>query len=318
MKGCLLVIGVLLLILGATIFGVFKWYNDNLLPVSSSTDIVTFSVEPGTPTPVILQELFEEGLIKDATAAQIFMRLQSEPIIIQAGDFRVSPNLGTEELLNSLNNPEETNIWVTVQEGLRYDEVAAIWGSQDLEFFDEQEFILLIQKQFQGHPNAEGYLYPDTYNVDIEATTEDIFELMTTTFFDKVGFITYDQLILASIVEREASTDDEKPTIAGILQKRLDTPGWRLQADATILYFLMDWKATITPEDIDEANQYNTYYVDGLPPTPISNPGLSSIEAVKFPKDGTPYWYYLHDNTGEVHYATTIDEHNANIYEYLY
>jgi UPF0755 protein len=129
-------------------------------------------------------------------------------------------------------------------------------------------------------------------------------------------------MVLASIVEREGRTDEDRPVIAGILLKRLNSD-WPLQADATLQYALgyqafekSWWKKALTVEDKKIRSPYNTYLNAGLPPAPISNPGLSSIRAVVYPTV-SPYWYYLHDPQGRVHYATTLEEHEQNIASYL-
>ena len=129
-------------------------------------------------------------------------------------------------------------------------------------------------------------------------------------------------VILASIVEREGLTDEDRPVIAGILLNRLEI-GWPLQADATLQYALgyqaqekTWWKKVLTDDDKKVKSPYNTYANPGLPPGPISNPGIASIRAVIYPKK-TEYMYYLHDPTGAVHYAKTLEEHNANVARYL-
>lgn len=129
-------------------------------------------------------------------------------------------------------------------------------------------------------------------------------------------------IILASIVEREGRSAEDRPIIAGILLKRLKAD-WPLQTDATLQYALgyqarekSWWKKSLTLEDKNVRSAYNTYLNPGLPPGPISNPGIESIKAVIYPKE-SEYWYYLHDPAGSVHYATTIEEHNANVAQYL-
>ncbi len=109
---------------------------------------------------------------------------------------------------------------------------------------------------------------------------------------------------------------DEKRIIAGILVKRLRA-GWFLGVDATYLYAKKDWHATITAADIATDSPYNTRIHKGLPPTPICNPGLLSIQAVLTPKESS-YWYYLHDNQGIIHYGKTAAEHQQNINVYLH
>jgi UPF0755 protein len=129
-------------------------------------------------------------------------------------------------------------------------------------------------------------------------------------------------ITLASIIEREGQTNEDRPVIAGILMNRLEA-GWPLQADATLQYALgyqskdkTWWKKTLYDEDKKINSPYNTYANPGLPPGPISNPGLASIQAAIYPKK-TDYWYYLHDPAGGVHYAITLEEHNANIAKFL-
>ena len=124
------------------------------------------------------------------------------------------------------------------------------------------------------------------------------------------------------MLEKEVRTPQDMPIVAGILWKRLDS-GWPLQADATLQYALgyqgaekTWWKKTLFETDKEINSPYNTYQQRGLPPASIANPGLLSIRAVAFPKD-SPYWYYLHDREGGIHYAQTLEEHERNIENYL-
>jgi UPF0755 protein len=133
---------------------------------------------------------------------------------------------------------------------------------------------------------------------------------------------------LASLVEREARREEDRPIVAGILLKRWQN-NWALQADATIQYEAgskncgiglkgekCDWWEPVKKTDLGIDSPYNTYKYKGLPPTPICNPGLASIKAVIYPKE-TDYWFYLSDTSGKIHYARTVEEHNENIRQYL-
>jgi UPF0755 protein len=138
----------------------------------------------------------------------------------------------------------------------------------------------------------------------------------------KTGLTTDETVVLASIVEREGRSREDRPVIAGILLKRLKTD-WPLQVDATLQYALgyqtfekTWWKKELNNDDKKIKSLYNTYLYTGLPPKPICNPGLESLRAVIYPTE-SDYWYYLHDPSGTVHYAATIEEHNANITKYL-
>ena len=126
---------------------------------------------------------------------------------------------------------------------------------------------------------------------------------------------TYEDIILASIIEREGYNGNDRPIIAGILLKRFEE-GWLLQTDASLLYPFKDWKQPITQEIKESDSPYNTYKNMGLPPTPICNPGLQSIEAVWNPTE-TNYYYYIHDTDGNPHYSETLDQHNENVNKYL-
>ena len=125
----------------------------------------------------------------------------------------------------------------------------------------------------------------------------------------------YELLKLASIIEKEAKNNSQKKIIAGIFYNRLkiDMP---LQSCATIQYILPERKEILSEEDTKNDSPYNTYLYAGLPPTPISNPGADSIDAV-FDPENTDYLYFLHDSAGEIHYAVTYEEHQKNIEKYL-
>ena len=148
---------------------------------------------------------------------------------------------------------------------------------------------------------------------------------------NKSSFSENQVLTLASILEREVKLDEDRPIVAEILLKRLEK-GWPLQADATVQYVLgyqtetgaesgeiegTWWKKDLTKGDLDVDSAYNTRLVEGLPPGPICNPGIKSIGAVLKPAAPTPYWYYLSDSEGNMHYAVTLEEHEQNTTTYL-
>lgn len=133
-------------------------------------------------------------------------------------------------------------------------------------------------------------------------------------------------ITLASIVERETKTDEERPLVAGILIKRLKD-GWPLQVDASVQYAVATknckvfgaeckWWPILSKEDMSINSPFNSYKFKGLPPHPIANPGLSSIKAVIYPKE-SDYWFYLHDKSGKIYFAKTTEEHKENIRKYL-
>lgn len=285
-------------------------------------------VTPGQPITIIAQNLKDEGLIKNAFAFRLLVAQMGIGKTIQAGDFRLSPAMSSRDIALELTHGA-IDIWVTLPEGMRIEEQADIieeklkFGSNESYNFDKQEYI----KQAE-----EGYMFPDTYLIPKDATAEIIADQLRSTFKSKVeesivgnsstNSSLEEIVIMASLIEREAKTAQEKPIIAGIINNRLEL-AMPLQIDATVQYAKGyessndAWWPQITREDYKLVKSpYNTYLNPGLPPAAISNPGIDSIRAVLEPEE-TDYLYYLHDSEGKIHYATTVEEHNQNIQEFL-
>lgn len=299
-------------------------------PNSDSQEKVIVQIDQGATVEQILTKLVDQGVIQEKwlTYVKLYLKQENLAAKLQAGTYELPKNLSIKEVIDSLQNGKNPDIWVTIPEGLRKDEIADILNQElskaDTTNFSKEEFLRLTTDKAYiqtlgltvNISDLEGYLFPDRYAFPITTKTSDTIDKMVKNFITKVGTAdTYDQIILASIVEREGFSDQDRPTIAGIFIKRLEE-GWLLQACATVLYPLKDWKHEITDADKKSDSPYNTYKKPGLPPTPICNPGLESINAVRNYKK-TDYYYYIHDNNAIVHYAKTLEEHNANINQYL-
>lgn len=283
--------------------------RNSLKPASSDGRVASFLITKGLGASQIGNNLKKEGFIKSSLAFKIYVQFTGRQSKIAAGEFRLSPSMNLFEIVDTLQKgPVE--IWVTIPEGLRHEEIAQKFASS-LEKDDsfEKELVLL----FEGN---EGYLFPDTYLFLKETTPQKILDKMLENFDLRVTEeVTNKQIIMASIIERETKGVAEKPIVAGILYKRLEN-NWPLQVDASIQYAKGNWKPILST-DKELNSPYNTYKYPGLPPGPISSPGLSSINAAINPVK-SDYWYYIHDEKGEIHYAQDLDEHNANIRQYLY
>lgn len=314
-----LILIILLITLGGVSLILFR---EGTLPVNAidKTDKI-FVIQPGQNIESITQNLSKEGLIRSRLVFFIIVKQKGYDKNIQAGSFRLSPSMNAYAIAEELTHGT-IDKWVTIIEGLRKEEIAQIFSK---EFgIPEVEFTNLAQ---------EGYLFPDTYLIPANAAAEDIVSILANTFKQKYSDdiaqkaaklnLTQDQVItLASIVEKEAQGDDRQQ-VASILLKRLEND-WPIQADATIQYALgyqvnekRWWKKSTSFQDLKIDSPYNTYENTGLPPGPISNPGLASIEAVVNADPSTPYFFYLHDPTGQIHFARTNAEHEANIEKYL-
>lgn len=307
------------------IFGIFfyMYYHEGTLPVdrvNPATKI--FIVKPGEGIYNIIKNLESENLIRNKIVFFLVVRRLGLEQNIQAGDFRLSTGMSAYEIAETLTHGT-TDIWVTFIEGTRKEEMAQL-VTQNFNI-PSSEF----NKEAQ-----EGYLFPDTYLIPRDATAAAIISIMEKNFQTKFapdlqrkilakGLTLREGVILASIVEKEANSNQDRAEVAGILLKRLKND-WPLQSDVTLEYALgyqpdekTWWKKNLTANDLALDSPYNTRLNKGLPPGPICNPSLSSLQAVAEANPNTPYWFYLSDKNGAMHYATTIEEHNANIKKYL-
>lgn len=301
---------------------IFLWWTDATSAVDAKdTTPKMFEVSQSQTVKEIASELKKESLIKDQVAFFLYLRLSGIAPKIQAGNFRLSKAMNTEEIAQALTHGT-SDIWVTVIEGLRKEEIAQIFSQQMS--IPESEFLKFAK---------EGYMFPDTYLIPENASAADIVTMIIDNFNKKVTAdiiqkgeqqnLTLNKVItLASIIEREVKEDNDRAIVAGILLRRLEQ-GWPLQTDATVQYALgyqakekTWWKKELSLDDLKTDSLYNTYLNTGLPPGPISSPGLSSINAVVSPQK-SDFWYYISDLKGIIHYAKTEEEHNVNIEQYL-
>ncbi len=300
-------------------------------PNSESTEKITFQIVTGESVDSIIQKLVDLGVLKEkwANYLRIYLKINNLAEKIQAGTYELPKNLSIKEIAETIQRARGLDIWVTIPEGLRKDEIAEILYTElsksSNQVFSKEEFLQLTTNTsfistlgFSKYTptDLEGYLFPDKYAFSVDETTQDVLTKMIRNFINKVGENdSYEDLIIASMVEREGRTSEDRPMIADIINKRYEE-GWLLQICATILYLKKDWEHVITKQDMAEENPYNTYKTPGLPPTPICNPGLAAIDAVRNP-ESNPYYYYIHDDDGNIHYGKTLDEHNRNIETYL-
>ncbi len=285
----------------------FLYIKTLFLAPSNDSQTISFMVDKGSSITKIANNLQKEGLIKNALVFKYYVQITGVQNKIQPGEFELSKNLSVTQIIEKLKKGP-TEVLVTIPEGLRREEIAEKYKTalnKDEAFV--KEFLLLTE-------GKEGYLYPDSYLFPKEATATQIVNRMTVTFDKKVKDVTYKQLIVASLLERETFADSEKPIVAGIIYKRLEND-WPLQIDATLQYIKGNWKPVYSI-DKELNSPFNTYKNLGLPPSPIANPGLSSILASISP-EASEYWYYIHDNDGKIHFGRTLEEHNANIAKYL-
>jgi len=302
-------------------------YNKALkTPNSDDSSKVSLEITQGETTDDILNSLIEKDLLREnwINYVKIYLKLKDLSSSLQAGTYDLPKNLTITEIIETLQSGR-SDIWITIPEGLRKDEIADLI-SKEVPTFSKETFLALTTDQTFISTlelpieltDLEGYLFPDRYAFHPKATEQDIITTMTNNFKIKVGIVdNYEDIIFASIVEREGFDNEDRPIIAGILIKRYNE-GWKLGSSVTVLYYLKTWdEETLTTEDLDNTNNpYNTYALVGLPPTPICNPGLESINAMRNPVE-TDYYYFIRGKDHITHYGITYEDHQENINNYL-
>ncbi|CAN5316303.1 endolytic transglycosylase MltG [soil metagenome] len=324
MKKLLLLI--FLFILLAVIGG--AWFFTGLMPVNNSTDTKRFLISQGESANQIGQELQKENIVKNALAFRIYSQITQAARNIKPGSYELTSNQSVPQIIvKILAGP--TEVWVTVPEGLRREEIAQKYVD-GFELTDKEadnfynQFLSLTT-------NKEGYLFPDTYLFAKDTKPAAVVKIMEDTFDAKYAeaiktkttSLTKAEIVnLASIIQREAITPEDMQGVSSALTNRYNI-GMPLGSDVTLEYVLgyqkdeqTWWKKDLTADDLLVNSLYNTRLNAGFPPTPISNPGLTAIEAAMNPPQ-TDYLYYLSDKDGKLHFAQTLEGHNANIEKYL-
>ncbi len=297
---------------------------------------VNFSVSRGEGLSKISSRLEQRGIIRSALGFRIYVWLKRTDDKLQAGDYVLNPADTLAGLADKLLNGKVASKRVLIREGETAEEIAAIFEKEG--FFTGAEFLAAVKpgrlhlgkydflKDKPAASNLEGYLFPDTYDFFIGTTPEQAAEKLLDNFGRKfspelrrqaqgAGRSVYETLIMASIVEREARKPEDMRIVAGIFWSRL-ARGQALQSDATLSYFLKDKTAAHSAKELETDTPYNTYKYRGLPPTPISNPGLAAIAAAVSPA-ASDYNYFLTSTDGIVYYARTYEEHLRNKRKYL-
>jgi UPF0755 protein len=283
---------------------------------------IKFVVPKGQSVTLIAKRLHEAKLITHPLVFRLVVELKGLNKKLQAGSFELSPALKPLEIALRLTEGTE-DIWITIPEGWRAEEIAEYLGRQELGAFVETEFLELVHEG-----ELEGQLFPDTYLVPREMTTKGTIKLLQDTYIRKTSALeggdsttSSKVLIMASIIQREARTPEQMRHVSGILWNRVKL-GMALQVDATLQYIRgydqaeKTWWPTPLSADRKLASPYNTYLHVSLPPAPICNPGLDAIEAALNPLEVDDL-YYLHSPDGAMYYAQTFEGHSQNISNYL-
>lgn len=301
------------------LFAVVAFVIGMLLPPKDFMEQYTFTVDEGQGLRQVSANLEKENLIRSRFVFEFLIMVIGGEKSVAYGDYYFEKPLNTFTLAKQIAEHDFNVTYkrVTIPEGYTNSEIATLL-EKTYKNFDKEEFDLLTK-------GYEGYLFPDTYfffpsvqTPEIVGKLKENFELKIEDYADEIsesGMTKESIIILASLIEAETNGDDDREMISGIIQNRLRI-NMALQIDASVRYALSKFTEPLTYADLKVDSPYNTYTNRGLPPGPIGNPGLTSIEAALNPST-TDYLYYLHDEDGTIHYAKTYEEHKQNISKYL-
>ena len=322
----LLVLGLFLL------FFTFSLYWFLFRPPSDASLTKVIYIKKGLPLSKISAMLEQEGIIRNRHFFVAIATILGKKTGIKAGEYEFHTRMFPLEVLSILVKGQVKLHLVTIAEGYTLHQIAQIL--EELNIVDRHAF---LQKSSSpafisslGLPTEvgstlEGYLFPDTYHLFKGMDPEQVIQIMVSQFHkvfnadlmnmaSQLGISQREAIILASIIEKEASLSEEKPLISAVLQNRLKKK-IPLQSDPTVIYGIKNFNGNLTKEDLLRPNPYNTYLMIGLPPTPICNPGKDSILAALSPAP-VPYLYFVSKNDGSHYFSSDIEEHNQAVWKY--
>ena len=308
------------------ILGLF--YFQASRPVSNNTQLQTFEIKPGMTLNKVAKKLSREGLIRSSSAFQAIALLQEKQKLIMIGEYNVSPSMLPTEILQRITSGKTILHPVTIPEGYRIIEIGDILvknGLADKGKFLEQTKNTKLLKEI-ATDSLEGYLFPETYHFGKFTNEKTIVKKMVDTFKERtlkqeflnrakeMGFSFHEIITLASLIEKETGKDSERKQISSVFHNRLKK-NMLLQTDPTVIYAIKNFDGNIKKRDLKIDSPYNTYRYKGLPPGPISNPGLKSIVAALYPAN-TSNLYFVSRRDGSHQFSSTLNQHNEAVQKY--
>lgn len=283
---------------------------------SGENDLKIFNIEKGDPVKKIAQKLEDEKIIKSNNLFLIYSLLTNNNKKIQAGEYLLSSQMNIPQIIEIIVGGKINEEKITIIEGWDLNDIANYFKEKGIS--TREEFLKIAE-------GKEGYLFPDTYNITSKDTAETIVQKTLVNFERKITTELREEIekqdktieeiiIMASIIEKEVKTLEDKKNVSDIFWRRIDIQ-MPLQSCATVLYALGEKKSSVSTADTQIDSPYNTYKYRGLPIGPISNPGIDSILAAIYPTKNN-YWYYLSSPDGKTHFSITLEEHNykKNLY----
>lgn len=324
--------------------GIYAWQQveqflySPIAITEKSQDMPYLKVERGTSSQQLGKQLEQEGLITRGNWLPFLLKLKPEYANIKAGTYDISAVKNLQDLLVLLNSGREAQIAIRFTDGETFKQIRqslanAPYLQQELaqKSIDEIMQLLAIPSYAEGAykwQSLEGWIYPDTYHYTPYSTDLALLKRAATRTIrildqawqqrdkDLPLKNPYELLILASIIEKETAIDTERGKVASVFVNRLKI-NMRLQTDPTVIYGMGDnYQGNIRRRDLQQETPYNTYVINGLPPTPIAMPSEKSIMAAANPEK-TDFFYFVADGTGGHKFSKTLAEHNRAVQQYL-
>lgn len=292
---------------------------------------VTVEIPPGSTGQDIGALLAAQGVVRSALEFEVAVRSVDAAQRLQAGTYDMVTLMDPSDVVAMLvTGPGPSVFRITVIEGLRIEEILSSLAEDTGHEYAEFEAALVegdVSTSLRDMPEQpeltdwEGLLFPDTYEFSRSASPEDILQRMASTMeqrvnsidwsaWEELGYSVYQGIVVASLIETEVRVDAERPVVSSVIYNRLEL-GMPLEIDATVLYALDTRDVNRFDRSVD--SPYNTYQVNGLPPTPIAAPGRASLQAAASPDETQFLYYVLSDFEGNHAFAETLDQHNANV-----
>jgi UPF0755 protein len=326
-------LGLLILIVLALAVGSYLIIARSEQPYKGYPGAEQFVEVPAGASPnTIGRRLADAGVVRDLATFRYVLARSGQERRLQAGEYRFDRPLRPREVIDMLAKGSVYLRSVTFREGLTIRQMAVVFQEAELgsvsDFITAASNVSLIADVDPDATDLEGYLFPNTYSMSRHATAAQLVEKMVAAFRSALtpeltgqasvrGLSIREMVTLASLVEKETAKGDERPLVAAVYANRLKI-GMGLQCDPTVIYALERagrFNGNLTREDLRFDSPYNTYRYAGLPPGPIAAPGRASLEASVAPAD-VPFIYFVSRNDGSHAFASTLAEHNRNVFEY--
>ncbi|MEJ5347712.1 MAG: endolytic transglycosylase MltG [Desulfosoma sp.] len=313
---------VLVMVAVAAVLG-FRLLLFSLTPTPKLEASTKIFIRPGTGAHAVAALLEKEGVITQANLFYWYARVRGMAGKMKAGEYQFSAAPTPKLVLETLVEGKVVAYKVTIPEGATVKDVARLVAASGLADTDEilelaRDRHLVTSLGLPDSTSLEGYLFPETYLFRRSDRPRDILKRMVLEFWRRfsperqaqarrMGFTVHETVTLASLVEKEAVMDRERPVIAGVFLNRLQR-NMPLQSDPTAVYDLEDFSGPILRRHLERESPYNTYVHKGLPPGPICNPGEKSLRAV-LEAQKTPFLYFVSNNDGSHTFSSSYDEH---------